>query len=94
VRDNRRQQHQQQVLSAAANGDISVRGMGGAYTVVASNFAPGTTAADIEAVIAPVGGELLSCKLVAANPTVIAEMVFLDKLGAENVIATFNNKKV
>ena len=62
--------------------------------MVASNFAPGTTAADIEAVMVPVGGEVQYCKLVASNPTVIAEMAFLEKSGAENVISMFNNKKV
>lgn len=35
-----------------------------------------------------------SCKLVASNPTVIAEMSFVEKTGAEKVIETFNGKKV
>lgn len=69
-------------------------GSGGPYCVVASNFAPGTTAADIEAVMAPIGGEMVSCKLAAAKPTVIAEMLFTEKTGAENVISMFNGKKV
>lgn len=75
---------------------MSIRGMAatGPYVVIASNFAPGTTAADIEAAMAPVGGEVSSCHLVSAKPTVMAEIVFLDKAGAENVIATFNNQKV
>ena len=74
---------------------ISIRGMSKTgYTVVASNFAPGTTAADIEAVMAPVGGEMLYCKLTSAHPTVIAEMQFVDKNGADNVITMFNNRKV
>ena len=66
----------------------------GPYIVIAQNFAPGTTAADIESVMLDVGGEMKSCKLVASNPTVIAEMVFLEKSGAESVIDTFNGKKV
>jgi len=61
--------------------------------VVAQNFAPGTTAADIESVMQPIGGDMGGCRLLASYPTVIAEMVFLDRTGAENVIATFNNKK-
>lgn len=78
---------------------MSIRGMAapiptGPYVVVASNFAPGTTAADIEAAMQPVGGEVRSCKLVSANPTVMAELVFEDKDGADNVIATFNNQRV
>lgn len=44
--------------------------------------------------MAPVGGEMSGCKLVSASPTVIAEMLFLDKAGADNVINMFNGKKV
>lgn len=75
---------------------FSIRGVanGGPYTVIASNFAPGTTAADIEAVMTPVGGETLGCRLISAAPTVMVELQFVDKQGAENVIATFNNQKV
>lgn len=62
--------------------------------VVASNFAPGTTAADIESVMRGVGGDVQFCRLVAATPTVIAEMGFADINGADKVISTFNNKKV
>ena len=74
--------------------ELSIRGMAGPYTVVASNFAPGTTAADISAVMEPVGGEMLGCHLVSSNPTVIAEMVFAERDGADNVVAMFNNKRV
>jgi len=75
---------------------FNIRGVanGGPFTVIASNFAPGTTAADIEAVMSPHGGETLSCRLISAFPTVMVELEFLDKQGAENVIATFNNQKV
>jgi hypothetical protein len=41
-----------------------------------------------------VGGQVLDCKLLASNPTVIAELVFAEKAGAETVINTFNGKKV
>ncbi|OCL03804.1 hypothetical protein AOQ84DRAFT_381250 [Glonium stellatum] len=83
------------IRNNATNGasGINIRGMAGPYTVIASNFAPGTTAADIEAVMAPIGGEMLSCRLASSHPTVIAEMLFVEKEGAENVIAMFNNKK-
>ena len=40
------------------------------------------------------GAQLNYCKLVAQAPTVIAEMEFVDKVGADAVIDTFNNKKV
>lgn len=79
---------------APFDGEISIRGAAGPYCVVASNFAPGTTSADIESVMAPIGGQMLGCKLVTDKPTVIVEMVFVERSGAENVIAMFNNKKV
>lgn len=62
--------------------------------MIAENFAPGTTAADIESVMLDVGGQMSDCKLVAAQPTVIAEMTFIERTGAETVIGTFNGKKV
>lgn len=74
--------------------EITIRGLAGPYTVVGSNFAPGTTAADIESAMLPVGGEMQDCRIVAKVPTIIAEMVFAEKAKADNVIATFNNKRV
>ena len=80
---------------AASGGSISIRGAaGGPYVVVASNFAPGTTAADIESVMRNVGGDVLYCRLIAANPTVMAEMGFADVAAADTVIETFNNHRV
>ena len=77
-----------------ASAEISIRGIAGPYIVIGSNFAPGTTAADIESAMMPVGGEMQSCKILTAAPTVMAEMIFADKENAELVINTFNNKKV
>lgn len=75
--------------------ELNIKGAAsGPYLVVAQNFAPGTTAADIESVMLSVGGEMHSCKLITATPTVIAEMNFVEKAGAEKVIETFNGKKV
>ncbi|KAL9027678.1 MAG: hypothetical protein Q9196_003833 [Gyalolechia fulgens] len=74
-------------------GEISILGAAGPYTVIGSNFAPGTTAADIESAMAPIGGEMLDCQITGQKPTVVAEMVFSEKARAENVIATFNNKR-
>ncbi|QDS75746.1 hypothetical protein FKW77_008483 [Venturia effusa] len=78
-------------------GGINIRGMGETttHTIIAQNFAPGTTAADIEAVLAPdpVEDGLVQCRLVASNPTVIAELVFSKLSTANSIIATFNNKK-
>lgn len=81
----------------ASNGYANISFRGAAATsqvVVAQNFAPGTTAADIESVMVDVGGEVTECKLVSEEPTVIAEMTFVNKSGAEAVINTFNGKKV
>ena len=91
--------HEQNNRTAAGNAfagadGITIRGLAGPYTVQASNFAPGTTAADIESAMVPIGGEMQSCRIIKSAPTVIAEMVFLDKAGADNVITTFNNQKV
>lgn len=70
----------------------------GPYTVVASNFATGTTAADIEAVMAPIvqegGGDVLNCRVISGNPTVISELLIDRKEGAQNLIDMFNGKKV
>lgn len=75
---------------------MSIRGAATSapLVIVAQNFAPGTTAADIESVMLKVGGELTSCRLVSSTPTVIAEMQFADPAGADNVIEQFNGKKV
>lgn len=73
---------------------MSIRGMAGMCAVRAQNFAPGTTAADIESALAPVGGNILSCRLIASTPTVIAEIIFEGREGAENVVQTFNNQPV
>lgn len=83
----------------ALNGgaELNIRGaavVGGPYIVKAQNFAPGTTAADIESVMANIGGELNYCRLSSSHPTVIAEMSFPTRDGADKVIDTFNGKKV
>jgi hypothetical protein len=79
---------------------FSIKGIAaaGPYTVIASNFAPGTTAADIEAAMTPHategGGELLSCRLITSTPTVMVEMQVDRMESADNIISIFNNKKV
>lgn len=100
---NQAQQSQQQqtfVKSAQAapaktfNKGMTIRGLAGPFVVMAQNFAPGTTAADIESAMTPVGGIVTSCRVVKQHPIVIAEIVFESKEGADNVIATFNNQTV
>lgn len=84
----------------ASNGaGISIRGLSSQaqkqYLVIAQNFAPGTTAEDIESVFAPDpdANGLVSCKLVVSSPTVIAEVVFNNQDAAEEVVNTYNGKK-
>ncbi|KAK4553529.1 hypothetical protein LTR86_009325 [Recurvomyces mirabilis] len=86
---------QRNAIDNGGNG-LSIRGAaGGPYIVRAQNFAPGTSAADIESVMLNVGGQMNYCKLVsvATAAMVIAEMSFVDRSGADEVIKTFNNKK-
>ncbi|KAL9104740.1 MAG: hypothetical protein Q9163_000352 [Psora crenata] len=73
--------------------EISIRGAAGPYVVIGSNFAPGTTAADIESAMVSSGGPMQSCRIITGSPTVMAEMVYSEKQNAEAVIETFNNKK-
>lgn len=72
---------------------MSIRGLAGPYIVIARNFAPGTTAADIESAMAPHGGEIRSCKIISQSPTA-AEIMFENKEGADMVIETFHNQTV
>ena len=74
--------------------EFSIRGAAGPYVVVGSNFAPGTTGADIQSAMEAITGEMLACNIITPYPTVIAEMVFADKACAETVVETFNNQKV
>ncbi|KZF22760.1 hypothetical protein L228DRAFT_247141 [Xylona heveae TC161] len=72
---------------------ISIRGAAGPFAVRASNFAPGTTADDIQAALLGMGVESQGCRIMTARPTVMAELVFNDKGDAENVIAQLNGQK-
>jgi hypothetical protein len=73
---------------------MSIRGLAGPFAVMAQNFAPGTTAADIESAMTPVGGEMHSCVILKTSPFLVAEMVFASREGGEKVIETFNNQTV
>ncbi|KAK7949666.1 hypothetical protein PG996_000252 [Apiospora saccharicola] len=81
-----------QSAPAAPRGGLTIRGLAGPYAVLAQNFAVGTTAADIESAMTPVGGLVQSCKIIKTHPLVIAEIVFESREGAEAAIATFNNQ--
>ncbi|KAL2271909.1 hypothetical protein VTJ83DRAFT_1280 [Remersonia thermophila] len=78
--------------AAVPDHGFTIRGLAGPFVVLAQNFAPGTTAADIESAMTPVGGLISSCRIVKTHPLVIAEIVFESKEGAERVIETFNDR--
>ncbi|KAF4441504.1 hypothetical protein F53441_12017 [Fusarium austroafricanum] len=71
---------------------MTIRGLAGPFTIMAQNFAPGTTIADIESAMTPVGGEIVSCRIVKSKPILIFEMAFASREGGERVIETFNDK--
>ncbi|KAJ4153254.1 hypothetical protein LMH87_009750 [Akanthomyces muscarius] len=71
---------------------ISIRGLAGPFAVMGQNFAPGTTPADVESAMTPIGGEMVRCELVKTQPFLMMEMVFASREGAERVIDTFNDK--
>ncbi|KAK4167673.1 hypothetical protein QBC43DRAFT_135888 [Cladorrhinum sp. PSN259] len=77
---------------AAFNKGITIRGLAGPYVVMAQNFAPGTTAADIESAMTPVGGIITQCRVIKHHPIVIAEIVFESREGAESAIRTFDGQ--
>ncbi|RMZ90777.1 hypothetical protein DV736_g1984, partial [Chaetothyriales sp. CBS 134916] len=72
---------------------IAIKGAAGPFTVVATNFAPGTTAADIESAVANDGADgdgnntLVSCCLTSTHrdSTVTAELVYSDRAVAEKI---------
>ncbi|KAG5301827.1 hypothetical protein I7I48_01972 [Histoplasma ohiense] len=73
---------------------ISIKGSAsGPCVVLGSNFAPGTTAADIESALEPVRGAMLGCRIVSTHPEVTAEMIFEERSHAESVVARFDNQK-
>lgn len=83
------------VGNAKSTTGISIRGLAsGPYMVVAKNLALGTSAADIESAMTPIGGLVLSCRLIAERPKVIAELAFETKEGADNVVETLNRQNV
>lgn len=64
------------------------------YTVIGSNFAPGTTAADIEYALSETCGPMQGCRIISESPLVVAEMVFTEISRAQRVIATYDSEKV
>ncbi|ETN37066.1 uncharacterized protein HMPREF1541_08056 [Cyphellophora europaea CBS 101466] len=79
-------------------GGLTIKGKAGPWTIIASNFAPGTTAADIEATLSrdalDSDGQngFLDCRLTSTHPTVSAELVFSERAIADRIISTYNNQ--
>ncbi|KAJ5655301.1 hypothetical protein N7507_007251 [Penicillium longicatenatum] len=82
-----------QATIRAPRGGLSIKGASGPFVVVGSNFAPGTTAADIQSALEPTSGPMLSCRVISHNPTVTAEFAFENKWNAENVVANYHNQR-
>ncbi|EKV09406.1 S-adenosyl-L-methionine-dependent methyltransferase [Penicillium digitatum] len=78
-------------LSGGSN--MAIKGASGPFFVVGRNFAPGTTAADIQSALEPVTGPMLSCQIVASQPSVVAEFAYAEKTAAELVVANFHNQR-
>ena len=82
------------IVKPAPGMGLTIRGLAGPFTIMAQNFAPGTTAADIESAMTPIGGEMVSCNIIKTKPIMIVEMSFVSREGGERVIETFNDKTV
>ncbi|CRG91393.1 hypothetical protein PISL3812_08441 [Talaromyces islandicus] len=84
-----------QVKSSSVVGKgISIKGTGsGPFVVLARNFAPGTNAADIEAALEPVAGQILGVNIQTFTPYVSAEIACAEKWGAEAIVAQFHGQK-
>lgn len=99
-------QQQQRLLSLAqssrdtkispkpTNSGLSIKGASGPFVVVGSNFAPGTTAADIQSALESVTGPMLSCRVISHSPAVMAEITYAEKWTAESTVANFDNQRV
>lgn len=91
---------QDNVPVAESSAGFNIKGVatGGPTTVIASNFAIGTTAADIEAVMMPIAaereGQILSCRLISSKPTVMVEINVDRRDAAQSIVDMFNGKKV
>lgn len=77
-----------------AKSGLSIKGASGPFVVVGSNFAPGTTAADIQSALESITGPMLSCRVISHSPSVTAEIAYAEKWSAENAVANFDNQMV
>ncbi|KAK5092380.1 hypothetical protein LTR70_003933 [Exophiala xenobiotica] len=85
--------------STATGPGLTIKGSAGPFTIHASNFAPGTTEADITAALQPelfddAGNNCLQAsRLVSTRPAVIAEMVLSERAIAERIVRKFDGMK-
>ncbi|KAJ5143887.1 uncharacterized protein N7515_002674 [Penicillium bovifimosum] len=80
-------------IVGGSNSDLSIKGASGPFIVVGRNFAPGTTAADIQSALEPITGPMLSCRITANYPSVVAEFAYGERSAAELVVANFHNQR-
>ncbi|CAG8375553.1 unnamed protein product [Penicillium salamii] len=73
--------------------NLSIKGASGPFVVIGRNFAPGTTAADIQSALEPSTGPMLSCRIIASQPSVVAEFAYAEKSAAELVVANYHNQR-
>ncbi|KAI5287703.1 hypothetical protein KEM52_001456, partial [Ascosphaera acerosa] len=79
---------------AAAPADLTIRGAAsGPCYVIGSNFAPGTSAVDVQCAFEVEGGPILSCAIVSTRPVVVAEILFAERVGAERVVSMYHNQR-
>ncbi|KAJ5113252.1 hypothetical protein N7456_001786 [Penicillium angulare] len=83
----------QMTVHAPKKSGLSIKGASGPFIVIGSNFAPGTTAADIESALEATCGPMISCRVISHNPTVTAEIAFENKFSAQNLVANFHNQR-
>lgn len=82
------------ISSPKPTAGISIRGLAGPYIVIAKNFAPGTTSADIESATMAVAGTAMSCRLLSERPIVVAELIYETRESADMVVDTFHGQNV
>lgn len=67
------------------NAALSIRGLAGPQVIEVKNLAPGTTAADVEEAMRRQGITVHSCRLLQTSPTVIADIVCVNKDDADKI---------
>jgi len=78
----------------SADKEVSIRGIAGPFSVLAQNFAPGTSAADVENAFTRVGGQILKCVVLKSEPFVLVEAVFASREGGALAINKFDGVMV